>query len=156
MGIYGERTGALHVVYPSQNDPKLIRNVECQLGWIQRKEVSSAGRYGATIAMTIMSDPELYAQWCEDLGTMSSRIGSVRKATREGLQRLETPGDWSHVTEQIGMFCYTGLTKEQTVLLREKHIYMAANGRAALTGLNSKNVQYFVECLSEVVKATWT
>lgn len=41
--------------------------------------------------------------------TMSSRIMAMRKALRAALENLGTPGDWSHITSQIGMFSYTGL-----------------------------------------------
>ena len=44
---------------------------------------------------------------------MSSRIIQVRAALRERLEQLGTPGDWSHITSQIGMFSYTGLTTPQ-------------------------------------------
>lgn len=40
---------------------------------------------------------------------MSSRIIQMRKALRTELEKLGTPGTWSHITDQIGMFSYTGL-----------------------------------------------
>lgn len=45
----------------------------------------------------------------ENIKTMSSRIIEMRSRLRESLERLGTPGDWSHITQQIGMFSYTGL-----------------------------------------------
>lgn len=45
----------------------------------------------------------------DNIKTMSSRIIEMRKSLREMLERLGTPGDWSHITQQIGMFSYTGL-----------------------------------------------
>lgn len=45
---------------------------------------------------------------------MSSRIIEMRKLLREALERLGTPGDWSHITSQIGMFSYTGLNSNKT------------------------------------------
>lgn len=41
---------------------------------------------------------------------MSLRVINMRKQLREILEGLGTPGDWSHITKQIGMFSYTGLT----------------------------------------------
>lgn len=154
MGLYGERVGALHVVLPYNSDAELIKNIESQLGWISRKEISTPGRYGATIAATVLGDEKLYAQWQQDLKTMSGRIHSMRQAVKSGLEKLNTPGKWDHVVTQIGMFSYTGLTKEQVVKLKEKHIYMALNGRISVSGLNTGNVDYFCRCVSEVVKAT--
>jgi len=41
---------------------------------------------------------------------MSKRIMDMRRLLFEELKRLNTPGDWSHIVSQIGMFSYTGLT----------------------------------------------
>lgn len=154
MGLYGERVGALHVVVPENDDAQLIKGIESQLGWISRKEISTPGRYGATIAATVINTPELYDQWREDMRIMSSRIYSMRKAVVDGLKELGTPGTWTHVTDQIGMFSYTGLTRDQVLKLKEKHIYMAENGRASISGLNESNVGHFCRCVDEVVKGT--
>lgn len=154
MGLYGERVGALHVVLPFNSDKQLVQNVESQLGWISRKEISTPGRYGATIASTVLNDAKLYQQWESDLKTMSGRIHSMREAVKSGLESLETPGTWNHVVSQIGMFSYTGLTPEQVKRLKAKHIYMSLNGRISVSGLNTSNVEYFCECVSRVVKDT--
>lgn len=151
MGLYGERVGAMHVVVPGH--PEVITAIESQIGWISRKEISTAGRYGATIAATIMSEPELYKQWRADLITMSSRILAMRHRVQDGLRTRETPGDWSHITSQIGMFSYTGLDARQVAKLQEKHIYMSSTGRVSMSGLNEGNVEYFCDCVDEVVKA---
>ncbi len=37
---------------------------------------------------------------------------------------------WDHITEQKGMFCYSGLSVEEIDKLREKyHIYITSDGR---------------------------
>jgi aspartate aminotransferase len=40
---------------------------------------------------------------------MTARYKDMRAALREALERLNTPGNWSHLTSQIGMFSYIGL-----------------------------------------------
>ena len=45
----------------------------------------------------------------ESIQTMSSRILKMRKMLFDELNNLKTPGSWTHITEQIGMFSYTGL-----------------------------------------------
>lgn len=40
---------------------------------------------------------------------MSLRIKDMRQALRENLEKLGTPGKWEHITQQIGMFSFTGL-----------------------------------------------
>lgn len=41
---------------------------------------------------------------------MSDRIKLMRRALYDRLVKLKTPGTWEHITQQIGMFSYTGLT----------------------------------------------
>lgn len=43
---------------------------------------------------------------------MADRIISMRQGLRERLQKLGTPGTWDHITQQIGMFSFTGLNRE--------------------------------------------
>jgi hypothetical protein len=42
---------------------------------------------------------------------MAERIKAMRAALLEALRRRGTPGNWSHVTSQIGMFTFSGLTR---------------------------------------------
>ncbi|VDK35016.1 unnamed protein product [Anisakis simplex] len=42
---------------------------------------------------------------------MATRIRSMRVALREHLEKLKTPGKWEHITQQIGMFSFLGLTR---------------------------------------------
>lgn len=50
-------------------------------------------------------------------------------------------------------FSFTGLTTPQTKALAEKaHIYMTADGRISMAGLNAHNIDYFSESVSKVVK----
>jgi aspartate aminotransferase, cytoplasmic len=37
----------------------------------------------------------------------------MRKVLREELERIKTPGTWHHITDQIGMFSFTGLNVKQ-------------------------------------------
>lgn len=40
-----------------------------------------------------------------------------------------TPGDWTHILKQIGMFIFTGLNRQQVqFLIRDFHIYMTLDG----------------------------
>ena len=65
---------------------------------------------------------------------------------------MKTPGSWEHITNQIGMFSYTGLSEAQCVNMIDKHhIYMMKNGRIAMVGLNSKNVNYVAEAIHDSV-----
>jgi aspartate aminotransferase len=126
FGLYGERTGAFHFVSaPGPEASQSAAHVASQLAILQRSEISNPPAYGARIASRVLNDPELFAQWEGDLRTMSGRIAEMRKGLRERLEAKGTPGYWVHITDQIGMFSFTGLTEAQVKVLREKwHVYM--------------------------------
>jgi aspartate aminotransferase len=44
----------------------------------------------------------------------------MRALLKENLEKLGSKHDWSHITSQIGMFAYTGLTAEQMTKLAEE------------------------------------
>ena len=60
--------------------------------------------------MQILSTPELREMWYGEVKTMSHRIIEMRKLLKEELIALGTPGNWDHITNQIGMFSFTGMT----------------------------------------------
>ena len=82
---------------------------------------------------------------------MSGRMAEMRSGLVNKLKELGNEHDWSHVTNQIGMFAYTGLNEEQVTTLREKYaIYMTRDGRISIAGLNSGNLDYVSAGFHEV------
>jgi aspartate/tyrosine/aromatic aminotransferase len=63
-----------------------------------------------------------------------------------------TISQWNHVTDQIGMFCFTGLTVEQVKRIREEfHVYCTDDGRFSMAGINEGNVDYLASSVIAVV-----
>ena len=61
--------------------------------------------------------------------------------------------DWSHVTRQIGMFCYSGLNLQQVEKLRDDHaVYMTKDGRVSIVSLTADNVDYVARAIHLVSK----
>jgi aspartate/tyrosine/aromatic aminotransferase len=150
FGLYGERVGTLSVVCSS---PEVVAATMSQLDVIVRNLYSNPPKHGANIVKTVLSDPTLYQEWRDELMAMSLRIQEMRKALYNELIRLETPGTWNHVTDQIGMFSFTGLTPQQCAAMVEKHhIYMLGNGRISMAGVTSKNVEYLAAAIDDVVR----
>jgi len=74
---------------------------------------------------------------------MSGRITEMRSALVQKLKEHGSKHDWSHITNQIGMFAYTGLNKAQVDdLISNSSIYLTGDGRISLAGLNTKNLDY--------------
>lgn len=128
FGLYGERAGAFHFIAPPGAAAQdTATRVASQLAILQRSEISNPPIYGAKIASIVLNDDKLFADWEEDLRTMSGRIIDMRKVLKGKLDGLGTPGTWNHITSQIGMFSFTGLNEKQVGILRDKwHIYMVS------------------------------
>ncbi|POS81088.1 aminotransferase class I and II [Diaporthe helianthi] len=155
FGLYGERAGCFHFVTgpTGPSAPETVTRVASQLAILQRSEISNPPIYGARVASTVLNDDALFAEWKENLRTMSGRIITMRKALRSKLEELGTPGTWNHITDQIGMFSFTGLTEAQVLKLRQEfHVYMTKNGRISMAGLNTRNVEYFAKAVDKVVR----
>ncbi|OHW97220.1 aspartate aminotransferase [Colletotrichum incanum] len=151
MGLYGERVGAVTFVANSADKAKTVGSI---LENVQRATVSNPPAYGARIAAAVLGTPQIREQWAKDLITMSGRIRAMRKKLYDELLRLQTPGDWSHIVKQSGMFGYTGISKSQVQHLEEKyHVFMADTSRISIAGLNEKNVEYFAKALDDTVRS---
>ncbi|KAG5455255.1 Aspartate aminotransferase, mitochondrial [Clonorchis sinensis] len=150
MGLYGERVGALTLLCSSTDE---MERCLSQLKILIRATYSNPPIHGARIATEVLSDPDLRQQWLKDVKLMADRIISMRHSlvdflTKEGSQR-----NWSHITSQIGMFCFSGLTPEQVDrLTKEYSIYLTRDGRISIAGLSSKNVQYLAHAIHQVTK----
>ncbi|KDQ18100.1 hypothetical protein BOTBODRAFT_644375 [Botryobasidium botryosum FD-172 SS1] len=152
-GLYGERIGALHVIGSTKAEADRVKS---QLSVLQRSEISNPPSHGARLVSMILNDPQLFAEWQRDIKTMAQRIIDMRDRLFDILtNKLKTPGNWDHIVNQIGMFSFTGINAEQVNALIEKaHIYLTANGRISMAGLNSNNIDYFAENLDKAVRGT--
>ncbi|KAH7156624.1 aspartate aminotransferase [Dactylonectria macrodidyma] len=154
LGLYGERTGALHVLVSraASHPIPLAPIVQDNLVDLHRASVSMAPLFGSLVATRVLGSSDLRSMWKGDLLVMSGRIKAMRTALYEELVRLQTPGSWKHIVEQTGMFSYTGLTKDQVSLLQsEHHVYMLPSGRASICGLTNANVLHTAQAIHDVV-----
>ena len=103
MGLYGERVGAFSIITA---DPEERARVDSQLKIVIRPMYSNPPLHGARIASTILRNDELYGLWESEVKHMANRIIQMRDRLHENLVNLKTPGEWSHITKQIGMFRY--------------------------------------------------
>ncbi|VDL99627.1 unnamed protein product [Schistocephalus solidus] len=151
MGLYGERVGAFSLLTASDDDAS--GRCMSQLKIIIRGMYSNPPLHGASIATEILTDPDLKQTWLSELKTMAERLTCMRQSLRSALQRCGSTRDWSHITKQIGMFCFTGLDPKQVVRLKEEFsIYLTNDGRISIASLTSKNVGYVAQAIHEVTK----
>lgn len=140
FGLYGERAGCFSIITASEDEKKIV---ESRIKAIARPIYSNPPIHGARIVDIILGDEELTSMWHEDLRIMSGRIAKMRAGLKQKLIELENEHNWDHITDQIGMFAFTGLNKDMVNELREKYaIYMTMDARISLAGLNTKNLDY--------------
>lgn len=58
---------------------------------------------------------EIYVSRLQDVKSMADRINSMRTQLRAGIEGAGNKHSWQHITDQIGMFCYTGLKPDQVI-----------------------------------------
>jgi aspartate aminotransferase len=149
FGLYNERVGNLTIV---QKDPKTSAAILSQMNLLIRGNYSNPPALGSRIVAAVLNDGELHEEWMGSIKTMSSRIIEMRTKLYDELVKLETPGTWTHITEQIGMFSYTGLNENQVkFLIKEYHIYLLNTGRISMCGVNDKNVAYVAKAIHHAV-----
>ena len=148
MGLYGERAGLLSFVTA---DPDERARIESQLKVTIRPIYSNPPLHGARIANAILSDAQLYDQWLVELKGMADRINGMRSTLRERLADLGSKQSWEHITNQIGMFAFLGISPEQAdALVNEHHVYLTREGRISVAGITDHNVQHLAESLYKV------
>eukprot|EP01099_Mayorella_cantabrigiensis_P007212 TRINITY_DN628_c0_g1_i1.p1 TRINITY_DN628_c0_g1~~TRINITY_DN628_c0_g1_i1.p1 ORF type:complete len:338 (-),score=65.84 TRINITY_DN628_c0_g1_i1:77-1090(-) len=150
FGLYGHRVGTFGVV---TTGPEETARVESQLKILIRPIWSNPPLHGARVVDVVLNDPDLTALWKQELKTMSHRIIDMREKLYAGLQKRGSAHNWRHITDQIGMFCYTGLKPDQVErLTKEFHVYLTKDGRISMVGLTSDTVDYLANAIHEVTK----
>lgn len=150
MGLYGERAGALTVVTSSKDETARVLS---QIKILIRPMYSNPPIHGARIVTEILSDSSLRKEWLGNVKLMADRIISVRTQLKDNMKALGSSRNWEHITDQIGMFCFTGMTPDQVErITKEFSVYLTKDGRISMAGVTSKNVQYLAEAMHAVTK----
>ena len=84
---------------------------------------------------------------------MADRIGLMRTELQDKLAEVGSTKNWDHITKQIGMFAYSGLSGDQVMEMREKHhVYCTMDGRISMAGVTTGNVEYIANAIHDVSK----
>ena len=143
FGLYGQRIGALSFVGENPDEASRILS---QLKICIRPSYSNPPRHGARIVSTILSDKTLTGEFIEQCKDMADRINSMRVCLRSILEDAGSRRSWDHITKQIGMFAYSGLSKDEVIALRDKHhIYCTLDGRISMAVSMNKIIYYCID-----------
>lgn len=151
FGLYNERTGALTIISPSAEEAEVALS---HLKLTIRVNYSNPPAHGGLAANGVLNDAALYEQWIGEVAEMRERIKTMRKALVDGLAARGVDQDFSFITEQRGMFSFSGLSDTAVAWLREnKGIYIVKGGRINVAGLTSGNIDYVCDSIAEALKA---
>jgi aromatic-amino-acid transaminase len=149
FSLYGERVGALSAVCAS---PDEAARVLSQLKVLIRTNYSNPPTHGAQVVTTVLGTPALRALWEEELAGMRLRIQQMRVALLDKLRAAGIQRDMSFITQQKGMFSYSGLNGAQMSRLRKEFgIYGVDSGRICVAALNSRNIDAVVAAIAKVL-----
>jgi aromatic-amino-acid transaminase len=148
FSLYGERVGALSVVASTTEEAARLLS---QLKRIVRTNYSNPPTHGGKVVATVLSTPELRQLWEDELAGMRVRIKQMRDELVKKLAEKAPGKDFAFVREQVGMFSYSGLTKEQVEKLRAESIYAVDTGRICVAALNSNNIDTVVDAIAKVL-----
>jgi aspartate aminotransferase len=148
FGLYGERVGTLSVACTDREEATRVLS---QLKRIIRPMYSSPPIHGALIIAEVLGDEALSAQYYAECAEMAMRIKRMRSLLRQRLAAAGSEHDWQRITDQIGMFAYTGMSTEMCDALTAEHnIFLTRDGRISLAGINEENVDYVAQAIHTV------
>ncbi len=150
FSLYGERVGALSVLCENKEEAARVLS---QLKIVIRTNYSNPPIHGGAVVAAVLNNPELRAVWEAELAGMRVRIKAMRQKLVDGLKAAGVKQDMSFITTQIGMFSYSGLSKDQMVRLRSEFgVYGTDTGRMCVAALNSKNIDYVCAAIAKVIQ----
>ena len=149
FSLYGERVGALSVLCDNQDEAARVLS---QLRVVIRTNYSNPPTHGGTVVAAVLANPQWRALWESELAGMRTRIKAMRQKLVDGLKAAGLQQDMGFITNQIGMFSYSGLSREQMVRLRQEFgVYGTDTGRMCVAALNGKNIDYVCASIAKVV-----
>lgn len=148
FSLYGERVGALSVLCDHKDEAARVLS---QLKVVIRTNYSNPPTHGGTVVAAVLANPQWRALWESELAGMRTRIKAMRQKLVDGLKAAGLQQDMGFITSQIGMFSYSGLSREQMVRLRQEFgVYGTDTGRMCVAALNEKNIDYVCASIAKV------
>ncbi len=149
FGLYNERVGACTLVAADQ---ETVDRAFSQMKSVIRANYSNPPAHGASVVATILSNDALRAIWGAGADRYAPAHPAYAPAVRQHLQEKGASRDFSFISQQNGMFSFSGLTKEQVLRLREEFaIYAVASGRINVAGMTPDNMAPLCEAIVAVL-----
>jgi aspartate aminotransferase len=149
FGLYRERVGALSLLSPNAAQTDIVYG---QIQNVARGVYSMPPNYGGALVGRILKDAALTAAWRAELTAMRDRINGLRSQLAGKFRERLGSGRFDFIPQQLGMFSFLGLGKDQVTRLRTEYsIYMVDSSRINVAGVNQQNIDYFVDAVCRVL-----
>jgi len=150
FGLYNERVGALTIVCESSEQAETVFT---QVKRCIRTNYSNPPSHGSAVVAEILNTPELRSLWESELKDMRIRIHEMRNLFVNTLRLKGVNQDFSFISQQQGMFSFSGLTPEQVTQLRKEFgIYIVGSGRISVAGMTHENMEPLCNAIAEILK----
>ena len=149
FGLYNERVGALTLV---AKDAAVAETALSQIKTCIRTNYSNPPSHGGAIVTAVLKDSALRQQWDAELAEMRNRINGMRTLFQQTMESRNTGRDWSFITQQTGMFSFSGLKPDQVDILRDKFaIYIVRDGRINVAGMSAETMDRLCDAIVSVL-----
>lgn len=149
FGLYNERAGAVTLVATNAD---AAQSALTHIKKCIRANYSNPPAHGGAIVSTVLGDATLRGAWENELTEIRIRINQMRHLFVETLNEQGVDQDFSFITQQRGMFSYSGLTPEQVQRLRDEYsIYIVGSGRINVAGMTTDNMDYLCKAIAGVL-----
>ncbi|WP_298936490.1 amino acid aminotransferase [uncultured Ruegeria sp.] len=148
FGVYRERTGLLMAISDDAAQTALNQST---LAFLNRQNYSFPPDHGARVVTTILTDPELRADWEAELEEVRLSMLDLRQQLADELQRHSGSDRFGFIAQHRGMFSRLGAAPDLVEQLRGDHgIYMVGDSRLNIAGLNATTVPILAKAIVDV------
>jgi aromatic-amino-acid transaminase len=147
FGIYRERTGLLIAMSEKAENTAITQG---NLNHLNRQNFSFPPDHGARVVTTILTDPELKADWMAELEETRLGMLALREQLAAELKRLSNSDRFGFLAQHRGMFSRLGTTPDLVEKIRvDNAIYMVSDSRMNIAGLNAHTVPVLAKAIVE-------
>lgn len=149
FGLYRERVGAVAILTSNQRAAAATKS---QMLAIVRGIYSMPPDHGAALVAAVWHNLQWRGLWRSELDVMRQRIELLRQDFVAAMNDRGANGRFDFILQQYGMFSFLGLNVTQVQELMSRHsIYLLANSRASIAGLNRANLNHVCDAIIKVL-----
>jgi aromatic-amino-acid transaminase len=152
FGLYRDRVGIAMLI---AKDAETAEIVQGNLAVLNRLNYSFAPDHGAALVGMILSDPELRAEWLEELAEMREAMLTIRRNLADALRQQCNSDRFDFIAHHRGMFSRLGIDADQVNALRDAHgRYVVGDSRINIAGLAGGRHEPFAIAVAKVVSVS--